>query len=58
MGSSIAWVLGFLFPDYLSVSYDYDLGYWSTKGSKCLLSDKGSKANINLVELKFAKVKR
>ena len=34
------------------------LGYWSTKHWKCLVSKKDAKANMNLVELKFAKVKR
>ena len=32
-------------------------GYWSTKHWKSLLSKKDAKANINLVELKFPKLK-
>ena len=33
------------------------LGYWSTKRWRCLVSEKDAKATINLVELKFAKLK-
>ena len=34
------------------------LGYWSRKHRRCLVSEKNAKANINLVELKSAKLKR
>ena len=34
------------------------LGYWSTKHWKSLVSKKDAKANTNLVEQKFAKLKR
>ena len=34
------------------------LGYWNTKHWKCLVCEKDAKANINSVELKFAKLRR
>ena len=34
------------------------LGFWGMKNWKCFVSKKDAKANINLVELKFAKLKR
>ena len=34
------------------------LGYWSKKQQKYLVSEKDAEANINLVELNFAKLKR
>ena len=34
------------------------LGYWRTKHAQYLVFEKDAKANINLVELKLAKLKR